>query len=171
MKYKDRYQCARHPGYSIGRVYTSDMRKIASLQQHYKFLFPDLISHNPVKFLTQLMRQENCLFYAVKNGKIVEGFGYLMLVDPTKIAEIDCFRKKLPFSIKKYRAFFETQLEFCFEELELRKLYGRVPAALPGLVDLIRKMGFTIEGIMRKDMIFDEKPQDMVLLGMLREEF
>lgn len=171
MKYKDRYQCVRHPGYSIGRFYNSDLRKIASLQQHYKFMFPDSISHDPCRFLDGLMKNESVLFYSVKNEKVVEGYGFSVLLDPTKTVEIETFRKKLPFSIMKYRRFFETQLEFLFEEVGMRKIYGRIPVPLTGLVELIKKMGFTIEGILRNDMIFDEKPTDIVILGMLKEEF
>jgi RimJ/RimL family protein N-acetyltransferase len=32
-------------------------------------------------------------------------------------------------------------------------------------------LGFSIEGILRKDAIYDEEPMDMVIIGMLKEEF
>lgn len=171
MKYKDRYQCQRHPGYSVGRFYTSDLRKLASLQQHYKFLFPDSISHDPVRFLAKAMKRENCLFYCVKNEKLIEGYGLSMLLDPTKVVEFQTFRKKYPFSLLKYRRFIETQLEFLFEEIGVRKIYGRIPAVLKTFVEESRRIGFSVEGILRKDAIYDEKALDMVIIGMLKEEF
>lgn len=171
MKYVDRYRCARHPGYSIGRFYKSDLRKIASLQQYYKYLFPDSVSHDPMRFLSRLMRNESCLFYSVKNGKTVEGYGFSVLLDPSGTAELETFRKRIPFSMKKYTSFSETQLEFLFEELKLRKLYVRIPAPLRGFVSLAKRVGFTIEGILRNDMIFDGKTEDVVVLGILKEEF
>jgi hypothetical protein len=171
VKYKDRYQCVRHPGYSVGRFYTSDLRKIASLQQHYKFMFPDLISHDPIRFLKKLMMRENCLFYSVKNEKLVEGYGLSVLLDASRIVEFHTFRKKLPFSLLRYKKFVETQLEFLFEEIGVRKIYSRIPSKLNIFVELSRRLGFSIEGILRKDSIYDEERMDMVIIGMLKEEF
>jgi hypothetical protein len=171
VKYKDKYLCVRHPGYSVGRFYKSDIRKIASLQQYYKFLFPDSISFDPVRFLNKLMERENALFYSVKNEKFVEGYGCSVLLDETKVAELHIFRKKIPFSLLKFKRFVETQLEFLFEELGIRKIYGRIPVELKEYVSLIQRTGFTVEGILRKDSIYDSKPRDTVILGMLKEEF
>jgi hypothetical protein len=171
VKYKGRYQCARHREYSIGRFYRSDLRKIASLQQHYKLMFPDSISHDPIRFLGKLMEDGSTLFYAVRNEKKVEGYGTSILLDSSRVVELHTFRKKLPFSLLKFRRFVEVQLEFAFEELQIRKIYARIPSKSRTFVSLVERIGFTVEAILRKDTMYNGKFVDMVILGMLKEEF
>lgn len=171
MKFKDRYQCARCRDYSIGPFYRSDLRKISSLQQHYRFLFPDSISHDPMRYMGKVLELETSLFYTVRNKKKVEGYGLTIMTDSTGVVEFHTMRKKIPFSLLKARRFLNTQLEFIFEELSMRKIYTRCPIDLTTMTSLLRRMGFKVEGILRKDSIFDEKLRDMVVFGMLREEF
>ena len=119
----------------------------------------------------KMVEKETCLFFSVKNEKIVEGYGFSSLLNNNMVVEFGTFRKKIPFGFKSFRSFIETQLEFLFEEIQVRKVYVKVVSPLIGMVGLAKRMGFTIEAILREDTVYDGKPRDIVVLGMLRREF
>lgn len=62
-------------------------------------------------------------------------------------------------------------LNFIFNKFELTKLNCEVLEINPLVVKLHQKFGFIIEGIKRKNIIKDNKRIDVVLLGILYEEW
>ncbi len=62
-------------------------------------------------------------------------------------------------------------LNFIFDEFNLAKLNCEVLETNPLVVKLHQKFGFTIEGTKRKNIIRDTQRLDVILLGILRNEW
>jgi len=58
-----------------------------------------------------------------------------------------------------------------FTELGLNRIYLRVLAHNAGAVHSYEKVGFVREGCLRKDVILDGVPTDVILMAIVREEW
>jgi len=61
-------------------------------------------------------------------------------------------------------------LIFGFEELKLERIYARVFSINEGSINLLKKMGFKYEGILRKSFLKDGVFMDDLIYSILREE-
>lgn len=62
-------------------------------------------------------------------------------------------------------------LEYAFEKLDLHKLNCEVLSFNSPVIKMHQKFGFSVEGIMREQHVFDESFCDVYLLGMLDYEW
>ena len=62
-------------------------------------------------------------------------------------------------------------LEYVFDEVELAKLNCEVLASNPGVVRMHQKFGFAIEGTRRQNVAKEAAREDVILLGMLCQEW
>lgn len=60
---------------------------------------------------------------------------------------------------------------YAFDKLNLRKLWGGTQDRNVPVVVLFKKMGWTQEGRQREHVIRDDSPRDILLFGLLREEY
>lgn len=62
-------------------------------------------------------------------------------------------------------------LEYAFQRLGLRKIVAGAAVENAASVTTLEKLGFKIEGTLRQEILVDGEYRDVVLLGLLREEF
>ena len=62
-------------------------------------------------------------------------------------------------------------LDLAFGEVALEKLNCEVLASNTRVVDMHRKFGFAVEGVRRRNVIKDGQREDVVLLGLLSDEW
>ncbi|GAG61146.1 unnamed protein product, partial [marine sediment metagenome] len=60
--------------------------------------------------------------------------------------------------------------EYCFDNLKVRKIYLGAVAKNESAVHVYKKMGFKIEGILRKSFYLDKKYIDIIKMGMFYDE-
>lgn len=60
---------------------------------------------------------------------------------------------------------------FCFEELEMNKIFIRVAPENIGSQKIALKNGFTKEGVLRREYKGSQGMEDIVYLGLLRNEY
>lgn len=65
----------------------------------------------------------------------------------------------------------EQVLVFCFETLGLNRIVGDIFAGNKGSEKLLKKYGFTKEGIMRQTDFDGERYHDTVVFSMMRSEY
>ncbi len=62
-------------------------------------------------------------------------------------------------------------LRYAFENLRLARVYASAYAGNPASIRVLEKLGFTREGVQRRHVLRLGEWHDVVLFGMLREEF
>lgn len=62
-------------------------------------------------------------------------------------------------------------LKYAFENMHLNKIFLRVFADNIGAIKSYEKVGFVEEGIFREDVLINEKPKDVVFMGIVRREW
>jgi [ribosomal protein S5]-alanine N-acetyltransferase len=65
----------------------------------------------------------------------------------------------------------KLMLEFAFESLKLERVTAEVNAANTRSLRVLEKLGFRLEGVLRRHETYRGKRGDVHLFGMLREEF
>lgn len=58
-----------------------------------------------------------------------------------------------------------------FERLGLRKLNASIYKSNKGSINLFEKSGFILEGTLREEGFYEDKPRDVLRYGLLRNEF
>ena len=64
-----------------------------------------------------------------------------------------------------------TACSYAFETLSIRKLTGGTPAANEAMCRCFRRLGFSEEGRLRKNLLIRGRYDDHVLYGLFKEEF
>ncbi len=166
MKFRETYSDGGEV--SLGTFYNTDIRKIIALKQYYPMLFHD--DEDPQRDLTKRVRQPNSLFFAVRKKKKV--FGYIA-IDPVVAGGgfVHYWHRKGS-RVKKEDVIrgHKLLLKFAFEILKLRRLSCLVPEVLTVNRKLLENH-FKQEGVIRKAYCYNKEPHDMVLYGVLKEEF
>lgn len=62
-------------------------------------------------------------------------------------------------------------IEFAFKQLGLYKITAGAIAEHASSVSVLKRLGFQIEGILRKECFIDGEYRDAIRMGLLREEF
>jgi RimJ/RimL family protein N-acetyltransferase len=62
-------------------------------------------------------------------------------------------------------------IQYGFEEMKLRKIYLAVYENNPNAKKLYEKLGFKLEGVLRKHVLVDGQYYDKYLMGLFKEEF
>ena len=62
-------------------------------------------------------------------------------------------------------------LQYSFDHLNLNRLYCEVFAFNKAVISLHKRLGFQVEGVLRQDMFHEEKYEDVVVMGLLRDEY
>jgi len=81
------------------------------------------------------------------------------------IGEKDFWGKKLGTEIHS------ILIQWAFEKLGLYKIRADIRANNPAIFRVVEKLGFKIEGTLRKEKIVDGQRIDLCRIGLLREEF
>ncbi len=61
-------------------------------------------------------------------------------------------------------------IEYAFRYLGIRKVFTHILASNSASTKVVEKCGFKIEGVLRKHVLRDRKPIDVVIYGLLYEE-
>ncbi len=171
MKFKDRYQCPSAPDCSVGPFYNTDLRKITALANYYPIIFPDDISADPLRFLTQLVQDERSMFFTIRREKAVIGYGCAVMVDSYKNAAVDIWRRKREFSFVELGLLIKAWLDFLFDYLKLRRIFAYSPEMAPQLAWFLRKNGMRKEGVLIESTVYDRLPRNVEIHAMLRREY
>lgn len=83
----------------------------------------------------------------------------------TGIGEKDYWRKGLASEAKL------TALNYLFQTYDLNKVYVKIRTDNPAALDLNKKLGFLVDGVMRKEIYSHGAHRDLTILSILREEF
>ena len=62
-------------------------------------------------------------------------------------------------------------IQWAFEHLGLYKIRATIRTNNPAIYKVVQRLGFQIEGTLRKDMILEGQRQDVYRIGLLRDEF
>ena len=62
-------------------------------------------------------------------------------------------------------------LRYAFEHMNLNRLYCEVFAFNKSVVSLHKRFGFQVEGVLRQDVFHEGKYEDVVVMGLLRDEY
>ncbi|MDA1129830.1 MAG: GNAT family protein [Chloroflexi bacterium] len=62
-------------------------------------------------------------------------------------------------------------IEHAFDQMGLRKVIAGVVDGNTASLRTLERLGFKIEGTLRKEFLVDEEPRDIYRLGLFREEF
>jgi len=62
-------------------------------------------------------------------------------------------------------------IQWAFEYLGLYKIHAVIRTNNPAIYRVVQKLGFQIEGTLRKEMLLEGQRQDVYRIGLLKEEF
>jgi RimJ/RimL family protein N-acetyltransferase len=62
-------------------------------------------------------------------------------------------------------------IQWAFERLGVQKIWATIRTNNPAIYKIVQKLGFQIEGTLRKEMLLDGQRQDLFRIGLLKEEF
>ena len=62
-------------------------------------------------------------------------------------------------------------LKWAFDELGLYKIWATIHTDNPAIIKIVEKLGFKIEGTLRKEKYIAGKRIDVLRIGLLRDEF
>lgn len=62
-------------------------------------------------------------------------------------------------------------LAWAFERLQLEKIWAIIRTNNPAIFRVVQKLGFQIEGTLRRELRLEGQRQDVYRIGLLREEF
>ena len=62
-------------------------------------------------------------------------------------------------------------LDYCFNELDLNRIFLRVFARNEQAIASYKKAGFVFEGLFRQDVILNGIKEDVVFMSILREDY
>lgn len=62
-------------------------------------------------------------------------------------------------------------IQWAFERLGLSKIHAVIRTNNPAIYKVVQKLGFQIEGTLRKEMLLEGQRQDVYRIGLLKEEF
>ena len=167
MRFKGNY--AGKEGLNLGTFFSSDIRKLVSLRQYYPYMIPDGVD-DPLKTYTEKVRAENTLYFIGKKEKKVMGYGALdPIMQRDAIAHFWARRKR--FRKEDWLGIARLVLGYGFEHLGLVRVTITFPPSLVGFEKVIKQMGFSREGLLRKSIQYDGELHDLAIYGILKEEF
>jgi len=170
MRFKEIYRSEHEdPNLSLGRFYSTDVRKLAAFRQREGRIFPSDIV-DPQMYFTQRVRDPNTLYLTGRYRKDVLGYGAF---DPigANVAVLNCWVKKWKRVRRQWLVgLMRTMASFGFREMGLRRLTMTCTSFAKAAERLIRETGFTYEGTLRKLGNYNG-PTDILIFGLLKEEF
>jgi len=169
MRFKETYIGTHDSEVSLGKFYSSDIRKLVVLGQYYPFMFEDPID-DPMNHTTELVRGSTSLFFTMRwRNKVI---GYTALAPILyKYAVLHCWCKKgVRVRKEKIIKAMRLPIEFGFAELKLHKVITSAPVEAKGINKVVREIGFVLEGVLRENAFFGGEPHDANIYGMLRRD-
>ncbi len=153
------------------------------LDKSHRALFFDLIMENQDKFLNDHLNDpvfiiQECTRLFGGNG----GQGFVLMVDGAQAGmcwlEIDLYGIGYIHGaiFPQYRNLFNAVwflrqiLDYCFGLGGLRKLVSEVPTHNKAAEAVLRKVGFTKEGILKDAFTVNGKPQKLLILGLTKSQ-
>lgn len=108
-----------------------------------------------------------------KNTDLPIGYGGLIGIDYKNrkaesymgIGDLDFQGKGLGVEIR------EALLDYAFDELNLNKVYSYVWEENTPMLELNKKVGFQIEGLLREDILSHGELRSRYIMGILKEEY
>lgn len=167
MKFKGTYSW--NNGYRIGRFYNSDIKKICASLKYFDNPMPDEQLRIADEILAMRVRDEKQLFFSVKKESRVFGYGGLTINDSSGHMVLDAWKRNVKIGIKDIVGMFHTILNFSFDIAHARRI--TLIASNPRICRLYERVGFQMEGIMRKAAMYDGKPEDIYIYGLLKEDY
>lgn len=170
MKFKETYRSDDDPNLSLGRFYNTDIRKLVSLRQDYPLLFSDDMG-DPQLYFTERVQSDSAIFFTMKYRKKVVGYGAF---DPIgkELATMHCWKRRWERTKKHHLVGLARLLIlFGFRELNLRRITMTATDSAKTAISMIQNIGFTQEGLIRKFGLYNSVPTDILVFGMLKEEF
>jgi RimJ/RimL family protein N-acetyltransferase len=155
---------------SLGPFFMTDVKKLVGLMERDDFRWARSDGMGDMKeHFIRRVRSRQSVFVAVRNFKRVVGYAaFDPIFEGTSILHIwrrdDNVPKELLLPIGR------LLLDFGFNELKLRKICGTVVTEHESLLDLSERLGFALEGCLRKQRLINGIPHDVMLIGILREE-
>lgn len=125
----------------------------------------DDVTHGDPDYFMGILHERNCLFFEVGN---MDGLVMFSAAQPGMHAILN-----FVFYDRQLKGKELTLLEVIrhvFDMLQLRKLIAYVPADRQTIASALRRVGFKVEGHLREAMLKDNKPLDVLMLGLLRRE-
>lgn len=164
MKFKGIYEGAN--GYRIGRFYNSDIKKICSMLPRFDFALADEEAKDPEKFFAAKVANERELFFSVKKGTKVIGYGNFSLLDSTKHIVMNFWKRNLEFSFGDVMGVMRLMIEFAFKVIKARRI--SVIVANRRVFPILKRLGFDIEGNVKEAAFYDGEARNIYLFGLLR---
>lgn len=166
MKFKGTF--SNGDEFRIGRFYNSDIKKICSMLKYFDNPMPDEEAKDPERYFAIKVANERELFFSVKKGKKVVGYGNLSMLDQTHHMSFNFWKRNVNLSFGDLMKMFRLVKEFGVKIAKARRV--TIVSANPRVFALYKRMGFEFEGIMRGAAIYDGEPTDVYIFGMLTEE-
>lgn len=127
-----------------------------------------------LKTAARARRNNTQLHFAIvhnETGDVIGVIGLNTIDHPNKFAEIGFWLSR---QFRRRGIMSEALmlvLEFCFRELGLKRIYAHVMVGNGPSALLLERMGFTLEGRLRRQIRRGKQWRDLLVYGMLREEF
>jgi hypothetical protein len=130
----------------------------------FPIIFDDFGKGNYNDFINKLLNPMNA-FADIGPGL---GLGCILGIKPRLDATVHVvmFDRRL----KGREPVFRDILRHCFEKLQLRRLTAIISEDAVLAVALVKRLGFTLEGTMRKAMLREGRYVNVYIYGLLREE-
>lgn len=110
-------------------------------------------------------------FAIVVDGEIVGGIGIQQLDYINQLAEVGYWVGK-SYRRRGYGSqAVNLVLSFAFTKIKLHKVYARVYGPNVGSGKLLKKLGFKMEGNLRKQIMVRKRWYDVMMYGLLKDEF
>lgn len=169
MKLKIAYTKEGFGEFNLGPFFNTDIRKILRIEKYRGKLFTD-DAGDPRKYLKNRVAAMDSLFFTLRRGKEVIGYGSLNPIIGKQAGTHFYKLWKRDVSEKDFVTVCKLVAYLAFEEMDLNRLFQIVVASNTRAIKLLEMGGFRKEGVMRKALYLNNVPYDGILYSILREE-
>jgi len=156
---------------TLGKFYSSDIRKLVSLRQYYPLMIPDAVE-DAQRYYTERVRADNTLYFTVRKGSAVVLYAAL---DPImkEQATFHAWRRKgrkRRITKKDAARILNLLLRYGFEELQMNRITATAIESVKAASRMLKVVGMTHEGTLREFQSYNGIPHNVQIYGILRRE-